>query len=88
MAHCAPKTTPSPSSSSTKPTATLTTTLSLANFKPNGPAQAFLYSSANLNAIVAQPNITLTAPTGSGTTSTLATTFPAQSITILIVPKA
>ncbi len=65
-----------------------TTTLSLANFKPNGPAQAFLYSSANLNAIVAQPNITLTAPTGSGTTSTLATTFPAQSITILIVPKA
>ena len=65
-----------------------TTTLSLANFTPNGPAQAFLYSSANLNAIVAQPNITLTAPTGSGTTSTLATTFPAQSITILIVPKA
>ncbi len=64
------------------------TTLSLANFKPNGPAQGFLYSSANLNAIVAQPNITVAAPTGSGTTSTLATTFPAQSITILIVPKA
>ncbi len=65
-----------------------TTTLSLANFTPNGPAQAFLYSNANLNAIVAQPNLTVTAPSGTGTTSTLSTTFPAQSITLHVVPKA
>ena len=64
-----------------------TTTLSLANFTPNGPAQAFLYSSANLNAIVAQPNLTVTAPSGTGTTSTLSTTFPAQSITVLSYPR-
>ena len=65
-----------------------TTTLSLANFAANGPAQSFLYSNANLNAIVAQPNLTVTAPAGGSTTSTLSTTFPAQSITIVIVPKA
>jgi hypothetical protein len=66
----------------------LTNTVSLANFTAGGPAQAFLYSNANLSAIVAQPNITVTAPTGGGTTSTLTTSFPAQSITILIVSKA
>ena len=65
-----------------------TTTLSLANFTASGPAQVFLYSSANLNAIVAQANITVTAPASGSTTSTLGATFPAQSITVLIVPKA
>ena len=65
-----------------------TTTLNLDNFKASGPAQTFLYSNANLKAIVAQPNITVTAPSGSGTTSTLSNTFPAQSITVLIIPKA
>jgi hypothetical protein len=65
----------------------LTNTLSLANFTASGPAQAFLYSNANLSAIVAQPNITVAAPASGSTTSTLSTTFPAQSITILIVPK-
>ncbi|WP_348264104.1 glycoside hydrolase family 44 protein [Telmatobacter sp. DSM 110680] len=65
-----------------------TTTLNLANFKPGGPAQVFLYSSANLSAIATQPNLTVTAPAGTGTTSTLSTTFPAQSITVLVVPKA
>ncbi len=64
------------------------TALNLANFTAAGPAQSFLYSSANLNAIVAQSNITVTAPSGGSTTSTLSTTFPAQSITILVVPKA
>jgi hypothetical protein len=65
----------------------LTTTLSLDNFSASGPAQSFLYSAANLNAIVARPNITVIAPAGGSTTSTLSTTFPAQSITILVVPK-
>jgi hypothetical protein len=62
-------------------------TLSLANFTASGPALSYRYSSANLNAIVAQPDITVTAPPSGSTTSTLSTTFPAQSITILIVPK-
>lgn len=48
-------------------------------------AQAFLYSNANTAAIVAQPNVTVTPPTGSGTASTLTTTFPAQSITVLVM---
>ena len=66
----------------------LTTTLSLGNFTASGPAQSWLYSNANLQAIVSQPGISITAPTAGSTTSTLATTFPAQSITILIVPKS
>ena len=65
-----------------------TNTLSLANFTASGPAQVFLYSNTNLTAITAQPNVPVTAPASSSTTSTLSTTFPAQSITILIVPKA
>jgi hypothetical protein len=66
----------------------LTATLNLANVNATGPAQAFLYSNANLNAIVTQPSVNVTAPAGGSTTSTLSTTFPAQSITILVVPKA
>jgi Glycoside hydrolase family 44 len=66
----------------------LTTTLSLANLIPGGAVKAFLYSSAHLAGIVAQPDVTVTAPTGAGTTSTITTTFRAQSITIFIVPKA
>ena len=66
----------------------LTTTLSLGNFTASGPAQSWLYSNANLQAIVSQPGISITAPTAGSTTSTLSTTFPAQSITILIVPKS
>ncbi len=50
-------------------------------------AQAFLYSNANLAAIVAQPNMTVTPPSGSGTVSTINSTFPAQSITILVMPN-
>lgn len=65
----------------------LTATLSLANLTPNGAAQVFLYSSANLAAIVPQPNLTVTPPAPGSTTSTLSTTFPAQSITLLVVPK-
>jgi hypothetical protein len=49
--------------------------------------QGFLYSNANLNAIVAQPAVPIAPPTGGGTTSTITTTFPAQSITLLVIPK-
>jgi len=65
----------------------LTDSLLLANFTPNGPAKAFLYSNANLSAIVAQPNLTVTPPATGSTNSTLSTTFPAQSITLLVVPS-
>ncbi len=65
----------------------LTSTLSLANFSASAPAQVWLYSAANTSAIVFKPTVPVTAPGGS-TTSTLSTTFPAQSITILAIPKA
>jgi len=64
----------------------LTATLSLDHLTPNGTAKDFLYSNANLSAIVAQPDLAVTPATGGGTTSTISTTFPAQSITLLIVP--
>jgi len=64
----------------------LTSALSLANLTPAGPAKVFLYSNANLAAIVAQPALTVTAPVSPATTSTLAATFPAQSITLLVIP--
>jgi hypothetical protein len=66
----------------------LTTTLSLANLtvQSGATAQAYLYSNANLAAIVAQAAVTVTPPATGSTTSTLSTTFPAQSITLLVVP--
>jgi hypothetical protein len=65
----------------------LTATLSLANLTPNGAAQVYLYSNANLAGIVAQPSVTVTPPATGSTTSTISTTFPAQSITLFVVPK-
>jgi hypothetical protein len=65
----------------------LTSTLSLPNFSPNGAAKVFLYSVANLEGIVAQPSLTVTPPASGSTTSSLSMTFPAQSITLLVVPK-
>jgi hypothetical protein len=64
----------------------LTATLSLANLKPAGAAKAFVYSNANLAAIVAQPNLTVATPAGSSS-STVSTTFPAQSIMLIVVPQ-
>jgi hypothetical protein len=64
----------------------LTDTLSLDHFTATGAAQAYLYSNANLNAIVAKGTVTVTAPASGSTTSTLTTTFPAQSITLLVIP--
>jgi hypothetical protein len=65
----------------------LTDTLSLANLTPNGTAKSYLYSNSNLAAIVPESDLTVTPPSGGGTTSTISATFPAQSITILIIPK-
>ncbi|UWZ84120.1 glycoside hydrolase family 44 protein [Occallatibacter riparius] len=66
----------------------LTSTLSLQNFTSSGTtAQVFQYSNADLTRIVALPAVPITAPSGRGTTSTIAGTFPAQSITLLVVPK-
>jgi hypothetical protein len=65
----------------------LTSTLSL----PGLPAtvtsgQTYLYSNANLNAIVAQPAVTVT-PGSGGAASTIGNyTFPAQSITLFVTP--
>jgi len=67
----------------------LTSTISLENFTAaNGTnAQVYQYSNANLNAIVPQTAVSVTPPSGSGTTSTIANfTFPAQSITLFVVP--
>jgi hypothetical protein len=66
----------------------LTSSLSLANLAAGSTtAQAFLYSNANLAAIVAQPAVTVTPP-ATGSTSTINNyTFPAQSITLFVVPQ-
>ena len=64
----------------------LSSTLTLPNLTPTGPAKVFLYSNANLSAIVAQPAQTLTPPVAPATANTLTMTFPAQSITLLVVP--
>jgi len=66
---------------------TLTDTLSIGNVKSTGTALAYLYSNANLAAIVAQPNVMVIPPVKGSTSSTLSTTFPEQSITLLVVPQ-
>ena len=67
----------------------LTSTISLENFSAASgtTAQVFQYSNANLNAIVQQAGVSVTPPVASGTTSTISSyTFPAQSITLFVVP--
>jgi hypothetical protein len=66
----------------------LTSTLSLSGLPATiTTAQAYLYSNANLAAIVAQPAVTVTPPVSGGKSSTIANyTFPAQSITLFVVP--
>jgi hypothetical protein len=65
----------------------LTDTLTLTGLASSTTtAQAWLYSNANLNAIVAQPAVTVI-PGSGGAASTIATTFPAQSITLLVIPN-
>ena len=62
----------------------LSSTLALKGISPSGPARSFLYSNANLAAIVPRADIPLTSA-GSGT-SRLETVFPAQSISIFVIP--
>jgi hypothetical protein len=50
-------------------------------------AQSYLYSNANLSQIVGPVSVTVTPPGGSATASTISTTFPAQSITLLTMAK-
>jgi len=64
----------------------LSSTLSLPNLNATGPAKVYLYNNANLAGIVSQPSVTITAPGGGTTVNTLTTTFPGQSITILVIP--
>jgi hypothetical protein len=67
----------------------LTSTLSLAGVPTTTDnVQSYLYSNANLNAIVAQPAVTVTPPASGSTTSTISNyTFPAQSITLFVVAQ-
>jgi hypothetical protein len=67
----------------------LASTLSLADLTGSSAmAQAYLYSNAKLNAIVGPSSVTLTPPASGSTTSTITNyTFPAQSITLFVVPN-
>jgi hypothetical protein len=66
----------------------LTNTLSISNLTSTATqAQVYQYSGANLNAIVAQSAVTIVPPGSGSTTSTINATFPAQSITLIVVPS-
>jgi hypothetical protein len=58
----------------------LTSSLALSNFSPAASAQVYRYSAANLNAIVRQPDQPVTA-TG------FSATYPANSISLIVIPK-
>ena len=67
----------------------LTSTISLENFTAAAgtTAAVYQYSNANLTAIVQQAGVSVAPPSGAGTTSTISNyTFPAQSITLFVVP--
>jgi hypothetical protein len=57
----------------------LTSDVSLANFQPGANAQVYRYSSANQSAIVQEANQPVTA-------SGFSATFPANSITLIVIP--
>jgi uncharacterized protein (TIGR03437 family) len=65
-----------------KTASALADTISLANFTPAGTAQVWQYSAANLGAIVRQ------SPDLSVASGGVSTTFPAQSMTLLVIPQA
>jgi hypothetical protein len=68
----------------------LSSTISLENFTAASGtmAQVYQYSNANLNAIVPEAGVNVTPPSGSGAASTIGSyTFPAQSITLFVVPN-
>ena len=59
----------------------LSTTLNLANFQAGSAAQVWQYSGANLGAIVQQANLAVSG-------NSVAASFPANSITMLVIPPA
>lgn len=66
----------------------LTSTLSLANVSAIATsAGVYQYSSANLTQIAKQSAATVTPPASGSTTATLTYTFPAQSITLFVIPQ-
>jgi len=64
-----------------KTTSAIGDTISLANFTAAGTAQVWQYSQTNLADIVQMPNINVSG-------NSLTTTFPAYSMTLLVVPQA
>lgn len=58
----------------------LTSSLSLAGAMPASTAQVYTYSEANLQAIVRQPDLTIS-------NSGFSTTYPANSISMIVIPK-
>jgi len=67
---------------------TLTSTLAIQNFTSSGTtAQVYQYSNADLTKIAALAPVAITAPSGGGTTSSISTSFPGQSITLLVLPQ-
>jgi hypothetical protein len=66
----------------------LTSTLSLFGlFPPATSAQAYVYSNANLNAIVGPTSVTVTPSSGTVPWEIANYTFPAQSITLFVVQQ-
>jgi uncharacterized protein (TIGR03437 family) len=63
-----------------KTSSDITDAITLANFVPAGAGQVWQYSSANLVAIVRQPDLNVG--------GSLSATFPGQSITLLVIPQA
>ena len=59
----------------------LTSGLTLSNFSAAGPVQVYTYSGANLGGIVHAPNQAMSA-------NTLTSTYPANSITLLVIARA
>ncbi len=67
----------------------LTSSISVENFTSTAGtnAQVYQYSNANLTAIVQEAAVSVTPPAAGSTTSTIGNyTFPAQSITLFVVP--
>jgi uncharacterized protein (TIGR03437 family) len=64
-----------------KTSAALASSVSLANFTPAASAQVWQYSGANLKAIVRQPDAPVTG-------NSVAATFPAFSLTLIVAPQA
>ena len=62
--------------------------LSIPNYQPASEvsAKAYLYSSSNLAAILAQPNVAIAPVVAGSTTLGITTTFPAHSISLFVVP--